>query len=367
MTSMKSVSITVLFVALLASVGCSGSSSGPATVADLPPVLAQAICDKFSECLGPAAPIFLGASGGDCVTTFTNQLADQQVPLWQAGIDSNRLSYDSSMVNACRDALAAADCSALDSSFPAACDAVFTGTIASGGSCSIDAECAGDAWCDQHSTCPGSCTPRAAAGLSCTVDAACQLGLVCNDGTCGAATTVGSACNGPSAPNCDGLLICIGSTDTTAGTCHLFTDVFSAARGAVCDPQEYSLCVTGSNCALTAFDVATSTQTWTCEAPASAGGACHLAFPDQCPANQYCDADPETTLSFDGTCQPLPAAGAPCLTGPTSEAGKVCAQGLACVGEVCGTLARLGAACTSGDACASGSCQGGVCSAPSCD
>jgi len=161
-------------------------------------------------------------------------------------------------------------------------------------------------------------------------------------------------------------LNCVGATDTAAGTCQPLSSAFAVARGDACDPDTGMLCVVGSICGLTSFDIASGDVMWTCEASVRAGAACHIGFPDPCPDSQYCDADPETTMNFDGTCTDLPTAGMACVTSPAADFGKSCAPGSVCDGELCGTLGRLGGACTGDQGCASDHCTDGVCAAPAC-
>jgi hypothetical protein len=298
------------------------------------------------------------------------QLTDQDLPLWQAGVDAGTIIYHSDKVGPCRDALAAASCDALGSdALPAACDGVFEGTVAPAGACALNEECSGDAYCNQDAACPGACTARVGAGAACTQDQACQAGMVCGDGgTCATPVGLGATCGGPGGADCAGdTSVCLDATDTASGTCQTLAAAFRIARGDACDPDKNDFCVAGSVCSLTDFNVATSALTWICKEPSASGASCNLSFPDACPASEYCDADPETTMSFDGTCQTLPAAGMACRPGGGGDVGKACAPGLSCDGELCVAPGRLGAACTNERACVSGSCESGICVAPTCN
>ncbi len=367
MTFLNRVSISLGALALLLPIaGCGGGGGGASTVEELPAVYASAFCPKLDECFGPAAEIFL--EGANCTDFLSQQLTDQNVPLWRAGIDSGTIIYHSDQVAACRNALNAASCEVIGGdALPAACEAVFEGTVAPAGTCRTNEECSGDAYCNQDTGCPGTCTARAAAGATCTQNDGCQAGLACTDGTCGTAPAIGGACGGPDGMDCGGdTNVCLGATDTAAGTCHPLADAFRVARGDACNPDNGELCVQGSTCALIGYDLATETTSWTCKAPASSGGTCQRGFPDPCPPSEYCDANPEATMRFDGSCQPLPTAGQPCRAGGRGDFGKACAPGLSCDGEICVTPGRLGDACSGEGACISRRCESGICAAPSC-
>jgi len=60
-------------------------------------------------------------------------------------------------------------------------------------------------------------------------------------------------------------------------------------------------------------DLYCSQDTFTCAPRLGVGGACPLAWPDACPVGEYCDGVDFSGESNEGTCMPLPGAGAPCL------------------------------------------------------
>jgi hypothetical protein len=94
-----------------------------------------------------------------------------------------------------------------------------------------------------------------------------------------------------------------------------------------------------------------------CEQAVSAGGACHLGLPGQCPNDEYCDATEVTAAS---TCRKLPGAGQPCVL------NGLCKGGLLCVANdnTCHPVADNGGECVSDATCRSGNCESGRCEPP---
>ena len=357
---------TLTALALLA-VACSSSTtaggSGP-DITEVPGLFATAFCAKFEECAGPVADLFLG--GTDCEGSFGATLSDATLPLWQAAIERGTLVYDGRQADECLAAVEAGSCGLSERDQPE-CAALLEGAVAAGSPCTVEAECAGAAYCAFDGSCPGTCVARGSAGAACNDDAHCVSGLSCqaNTGRCQANGGPGAACEGTSAPGCALPAICLGQDEEagTPGTCTLLSDALSAPVGSACDPQAGRLCEVGAACVLDSFDVATMTLGWLCVAPSSPDGPCKLGIPDPCPRGQYCDADPEATGRLDGSCVDLPAAGEPCA----ESLGGNCAEGLVCRGDgTCGSIQRLGGSCTNGSQCASGSCDGSLCVVPEC-
>ncbi len=343
-------SSTLAASAGLGFLGCKGSEKVP--FEEVPDRYAAAACDHLDQCLGPLSEILFGS---DCPGAVAREIADTSVPLWEAAMEAGTLEYDPKAAADCLDRIRTAGC---DASFPrGVCDDVFRGTVAVGEDCTIHEECAGDAYCDLGTGCPGQCRQRGAAGAGCDTDDACRTGLACMDASCAAPLAAGSPCSDEDA--CGGLSTCLD------GRCAPLRDTFVAAVGESCDPEAGRGCVEGASCVLTGFDATTSTPEWTCESPSSSGGPCKVGFPDPCPSNEYCDADPATTLEFEGTCQPRRGAGQPCEDG--GDLGtQQCSSGLECLDGVCGSRKRLGDSCSSGGECLSGNCESGTCAAPMC-
>lgn len=334
----------------LGSAGAGGSGGGGPALDTLPASLADAVCDAYEGCLGPIYALF--ANGADCRVNAEKGVRSGEFPKFQGAIDAGKVSYDGSKVAACLASLSGRTCSQLLDRFPAECEAVFAGTVAQGGDCSLDVECEGAAFCKSDGVCPGKCTAPLSAGQACTSSDQCQSGLDCSDdtGLCAAPAAQGASC-GSGLPECTPGTICLGGDEDTGapGTCLAIDSVFTAAIGASCDPAT-TLCATGGACALISV-TPPDTLVWQCVSSTEypAGGACKIGFPDACAAGQYCDVPPQ---SVDGTCRPVPSAGEAC----THAAGRPCQSGLVCVNDVCTALAENGQPCAGNAGCYSDRC-----------
>jgi hypothetical protein len=269
-------------------------------------------------------------------------------------------------MGACLAALKNAPCDELNDRGDEECEAALSGTIDEGGECLIDAECAGaDLFCDTNQACPGTCATRLGAGETCDGDDDCVSGLVCSDDTarCVDPAGLGEPCEGSSAPNCEGELMCQGSDDDegTPGTCATVDDVFALPSGETCSFDENLFCEVGQHCSVTGRT--TEGLETTCMPTASATEPCYYAIPDMCPATHYCDITVETLIAgeYQGACQPLPGVGDPCVQ-PVAKQG--CPSGSVCLDAVCVAKQRLGGGCTTDAGCYSGKCDNGGCTAP---
>lgn len=310
-------------------------------------------CAQLRECYGDG---LIEVFSADCETDFGSRYLEMQLPRLQAAVAVGTVEYDGARAQACLDAIDAAGCAVGDRPALAACDDMLTGTVASGGACSIEPECAGDAFCQiAIGSCGGSCQARASSGSPCTTSEGCQAGLECYGGVCRTPAGVGASCQGSDAVECAGGLLCVGAMagpTPAAGECQALATVLSGGLGEGCDLQGGPYCQPGLSCALTGVDG--TTPVFECVGPSSSGGACHLSLPDACPSGEACDATPLTGGGFDGTCQPLPVAGEPCRQ-------NRCAAGHACFGDGCRALQHVGGACTIDGECYSGSCDGTAC------
>lgn len=346
-------------------VGCGddGGSSGP-TLDALPPLLAEELCDAYLRCLGPATP--KGLSQDACVATNTASIDDGSFQYVQGAVDAGRVRYNGASARACLDALSTSACTAIGSGdLPAVCDSAIIGTIAIGDPCAIDEECEGDAFCMMGTTCPGTCTALRAAAETCKDDDECADGLSCSaTGRCTTKATAGTVCGGANGPECALGLICAGEDKDmgVSGECTAISEVFVGDVGDTCSLTDGTFCKEGVSCAATITGSgATTMVVWACEAELAANADCKLAIPDQCPADQFCDVNPEGTVpTFAGTCTNLPRAGQEC-----SAWQKVCADGTVCDKDgICQPINRIGGACNDESQCASATCNGTTCVAP---
>lgn len=350
------------FTALaLACAGCGVSTTATTTIPieDLGTEYATTTCGLVTDCYGEVVRnLFLGLASEDaCVAQFTQGYTDGALPLYQQAIARGTLRYDGANAQACVDALQANGCGFTTSRTPAACDALLVGLVAAGGACSINEECAGDAYCSNATTCPGTCQPRASAGGACASDEACETGLRCSttSGTCVAPALEGAPCQGTTGTDCTGGTICIGNDGTTPGTCRSPDTVFSGALHGACNVPNGQFCMAGLSC------VVSGLTSMSCEVGGVAiGAACHTALPDMCASGAFCGDTNINTGDFDGTCMALPGEGAACASVPF---GSACAAGLHCDSGTCHATHAIGGACTTNGDCFSGRCDGGTCAA----
>jgi hypothetical protein len=193
-------------------------------------------------------------------------------------------------------------------------------------------ECAGPRYCAfTGGVCPGVCTDLEASGAACQSDEACQDGLVClvdaasGDGVCGALGGEGDTCSGDD--RCAAGASCVGAdpaTDTL-GSCTSWSNRFTEAEGAACDPAGGQLCSEGLSCVVDGF-VPGSGVTFSCSQPFASGAACQVGFPNACPVGEYCDAD-LATGTVDGMCMKSPTAGGALLRQPRGRRGaRLCSR-----------------------------------------
>lgn len=357
--SLRIASGSSVALALVAAAGCSSSTPASTPIESLGASYAGVSCQLIHDCYGDA---LLSALTGSTDTTSCENRAEQAytngaLPRFQAAIAMGTMTYDGTHAQACIDALRALGCNAVTSRTPAACDALFVGTVAAGGACAINEECAGDAYCNTSAGCPGTCQARGGSATTCSGDEACQSGLRCAHGSCQAPAGDGASCQGAEGVDCAGGLICVGGSSTTAGTCGAPSTVFAGASGATCNLQMSQFCQAGLSC------VVEGAQMQTCQMDGLADGTtCHISVPDQCANGSYCSGTSLGTGDLEGTCAPLPTSGA-CAT---VILGARCAEGYVCdeTTTECVELHDNGESCTGNAACASGVCTGGSCVAP---
>lgn len=354
---MKSTRVLFGILPLALAAACSGSSDdddGGSSVPldDVPAAYSQAVCDTLTRCAEPLLEVFL--VGEDCVANTTARL-EEELSAWQAAIDDGRVEYHGDQVESCLADVRARACEDFNERGSGPCEQVFVGTTALGGDCTLDDECAGDAYCDFENACPGTCVELAGEGRSCNENDDCASGLTCSNatGACEQPGGAGDLC-GMDNPDCGLGYLCAGANALMGepGNCRSYDEVFAGAEGDACDILAFELCQTGLVCQVDAFGVDGIEAS--CAANVGSAAACRLAVPDQCPDDEYCDV-PENML--EGTCRPRPAAGEAC----GGSDGNVCAAGARCNGGTCKALTELGGSCVTGDVCLSESCDGGQC------
>lgn len=197
----------------------------------------------------------------------------------------------------------------------------FKGTVADGGLCYADVECASPgAVCNADCSgacCTGTCQPKFKEGETCDLYYSCEPGFECHD-VC-IAGDIGTPC--ASMRDCDPNAWC----DLQTGICKADLPVGSPCTSLLqCGGQ--TMCVGLS---------IVSADPGRCLTAAGAGGECD----DFCYGNRFCNSS--------GICQELPGLGENCSALlPCNGANVVCGSGGLCVPR-----GDVGAACTNTQAC----------------
>jgi len=358
---------TLPFALALACGGSSAADAKSVPLADVPKAVATAICGVYEPCLGAAFSITF--PGKDCVARSTASINDSDFSLLPAAITKGTVVYDGTQVSACTDAIAKAGCGALTTRLSTLCASVLTGTVKAGGACTINGECGTGSFCKTSQACPGACTPLQAAGQDCTQDDECQNGLSCSGATskCAKPAGKGEACKGAAGAECAPDFVCQGGGAMTPGTCVTPDAFFSGAAAATCDLEAGKFCQPGLGCALVGVQAGPTgaVAQFKCEKP-SAGGACHVAYPEACPSGQYCEL---TGTTPDGACKTLPGDGQPCAKHVPSSAqstDELCAVNTICDNGTCRAVQHNGGKCTADDQCYSKLCKNGGCAPADC-
>jgi hypothetical protein len=235
------------------------------------------------------------------------------------------------------------------------------GTIATGQICDGNGACVNNttgANCDPFQCVNGSCTIR------CSVDSDCATDAYCNNGTCAGKLTNGAVCTKATAcqselcvDNYCCVSACTGECEAcdaagAEGTCVAITGKPHSARAP---------CPTGSTCGTPACDGSTRTS---CagESFAMAGTACGAAtcngtklVSEACDGSGNCVGGAATTTD----CAPFQCASGACTTSCAQDAD--CAAGAYCKGGSCVAQNTDAHACTANDQCASQFCVDGYC------
>jgi hypothetical protein len=262
-------------------------------------------------------------------------------------ITAGRMGYDPMKLRACRASVTEADCADLATrkagQYLADCP-MLTGSVASGGSCATDKDCAAG-YCNTSAGCLGSCRAFVSNNVACTATDVCEPGSACTNGTCKPYITSGSC------------------SDGDAGQCQPWSHY---CPGGQCTPRrpagtsgcDYTgggfFCESKLNCAGALLG------TRVCQPGGSLESIC-TPFTNQCDKFTYCQ-----THDGGNFCTLLPGPGDGCGLQPPQGAQdlvltclKSRCDGLRCVNynaqdtgcgdnTVCGPLARcVGGACRS--------------------
>lgn len=320
------------------------------TVEELPVKYAETICEVFSSCVGDLWQVF--RPGETCMKNFQPRAEEELAPLADS-IKAGRVKYDGSKVQGCLDDVLARGCQGFNDREPASCQAAIEGTVAQGADCTLDEECAGDAYCKLGDSCPGKCAPYESAGGACLSNDNCKSGLKCDDnGHCVAPGQEGDACE-QGEPKCSDGLICLGTDNEnkTPGSCYTIDQAFSGKAGDACS-LDGKLCSGQLSCEITSFTPVAGT----CVAKVASGAECKVAFPDECPSDEYCLLG---NVLLPGKCTARPGAGEKCAT--ALGGGEVCGPYTRCDSGVCREIAHAGEDCTANTTCYTERCVNGAC------
>lgn len=302
--------LPVLFVVALPA--CDGSGGTGVPLRDLPTALDHANCEWMVGCG------FWPDMDACMATIFGTR--DANLKTLQAAAEAGLLTYDGDAAEACLDRIAGTGCGysgwTVDSQ--GTCRGVFVGTVADGGACVDDEQCASEE-CDtagcSMACCTGTCVPAPAPiaiGGDCSApDAECVTGAYCafnsfGESVCAPTVPEGGACDDSSA--CDPGLAC--HDDPVVGS----TCGARPAEGEVCDPAGFVPCDRLDNyCDPTAM---------TCQRRKDAGEACVLLGGGDSSCALY-------ALCVGGACVTKAVEGEPCA------GDRNCLGLLQCNGGVC--------------------------------
>jgi len=311
--------IPLLFLVAATLGACDGVSLDEYFVAEL-----DADCERRARC-GE------WTSKEECIAWNSVHASHRELDLHRS-VDEGRISYEPRHARACLEHLRNASCdwtSEERRTDDAECDAVFRGTVPTGGSCFTEEDCTGDCFevlCGD-TCCAGECVDevRAAIGESCEADE-CVEGAFCNSNdTCARLAAEGAACE--ERHGCGYGLDCVD------GTCRDAPERGEACPGNICANDA------GDRC---------DQITLTCVARSALGEPC--AYDEACQEPLACGPA--------SVCVELPGIGAPCLD-------VFCGRGAFCDAGVCAAPRPTGAPCSWSLECETRSCnESGVCAEP---
>jgi hypothetical protein len=287
----------VALVALVTAAGCGGGSgSGPIPFDALGAKVVPAACKQLVAC---------GDLPDEATCEAWLRIQTSEFETLKTDIASGKVIYDPvaagkcigllDMITSCTRTVARP----LAEQSTAACNAVFTGTVAPGAACFFSAECANGTCAKtgcSAACCAGACVATPAPipvggdcsaplpNQSCASGSICSIDAVTGVGTCVVPpSAVGAACTND--VGCDPTLYCNADPVTGSGTCQR-----GAATGATCNPALGSLSCDDlrDTCDIT---------TGRCTPPTPVGMACDPTSPSGCVGYASCDSATSTCLA----------------------------------------------------------------------
>jgi hypothetical protein len=316
-----------------------------------PAEIAKVYCQTLKEC-NPGAELQARAGYGDfeakCKVEWENRFREDVMAGMNEAMTRGTFSYNALAAAECLQKVVGLGCKAFDADVYEVCSDAFQGDTRDG-TCRSGYECKGGQRCETENQCPGVCVPKSGASQPCRNSGDCASGLFCSErsGTCTPLVEVSGACD-PSA----GEFQCVEGSVCKDRKCVAYANIYVAAQGESCDVL--SRCRPGLVCAMGA-------ESNKCEPLSSAGGACKLAYPSQCPEGSFCTASPSLGKR-EGVCETARQEGAAC--GNNLE----CATPLRCADGKCRNVAKRGEQCKANTDCWSSNCAKGTCAeADPCD
>jgi hypothetical protein len=296
-----------------------------------------------------SATLLAEQRNGDCYTEEEGAYRAGDLGFLPDSVQAGLVAVDVSQLEDCIDDIESFSCDVFERRVPATCKLAFTGLVAVNGACTINEDCAGDAFCEKLGSdpCPGTCSELKPETASCTEDAQCEDGLTCSarTGTCEVMGTQGDECGGSTDVPCKPGFLC------DVGECVALASHYFLAADTDCDPlSEDERCMPGLVCE----SVSEQSDTGTCRPAVEAGATCKQSNPPQCPLSHYCDA---VGAGETGTCVERPSDGEACLDGRT----PACTVGHVCLDGTCVALKHPGDACEVDDECYGDFCADGTC------
>ena len=345
---------------------CGDSGGGPTPPGQVYEAWASTMCSILTSC--PVThddtiilALLAKANPSACGSFLTN-LFDQQAPTnnIELAVSDGRVIYYADKLSECLSTARSA-CN-LDLESVPACHQVFEGTVAVGGTCRINEECVGDAFCDQSdSGCPGTCVARAARGAGCSWDgdcsqvegpSACSNVDICVPEATAAPASLGATCGTAATDTastvtpCAAGLYCDYDFDLDKSICKQY-----AAEGAACGDGER--CASGLACTPSA-----SGRSCTKVAIVNAVGAvCN----ETDPTKAYAGCNVFARLRcVEGQCQPLGDGSVGSGCAPNFDLEGICDYGNFCDSDTATCMAEKadGSPCQSSSECASHICGG---------
>jgi hypothetical protein len=348
--------------------------------------------------------------------SMTSQVGDFYRPFYAAQCNTNpfppNVAIDSAGFQACLDRTNTASCAT--PSVNCTSDEIFNGTVGQGGSCFDDLECLDAFYCDESSTCPGTCTARIAVGQPVSSMQRCVKTAFAYNGTCLALVAAGQSCaptggsmltrscappntclpselcgpepllgaaNAPCTNNgtCALGLQCAGMVCVPLGMLNAACDsARSCQEGLSCSPANVCVDATpapiGASCSTVApvrscvpdafCNVPQGMMTGTCAALRTAGQSCTYGE-QMCAMGLYCTA---TSTMTTGMCRAPGALNDPCTYPGFSACGSklYCTATVNMMTGVCANQKGQGAVCAASVECLSYNCSAGMCTRPPC-